>query len=78
MLSRRPHHREAIKQAEARVRAYHVAIVLRVVRNAMDYRNFLKDVPPHCAKDAGMRLRLWNSIDDAEPLLLDEDGTVRL
>jgi len=78
MQSRRPHHREALNQAEARVRAYHREIVLRVVRSARDYRNFLKDVPPHCAKDAGMRLRLWNSIDDAEPLLLDEEGTVRL
>ena len=78
MRSRIPHHREAEKQAEARARAYNVAIFVRFLRKVVDYKRFLRNVPPHCPKDAGMRLGIWSALEEVEPILADEEGTVRL
>jgi hypothetical protein len=78
MLSRRPHHREAEKQAEARARAYHREIVFAPIRTAKRWLALLKDFRPHCPEDAAFRLRLRADLEEAEPYLADEEGTVRL
>ena len=78
MLSRRPHHREAIKQEEARARAYHREILFAPLRTAKKYLAFLRDFRPLSPMDAAFRLRLRADLEEAEPYLTDEEGTVRL
>ena len=78
MRSRIPHHREAEKQAEARARAYHREILFAPLRTAKKWLVFLRDFRPHCPEDAAFRLRLRADLEEAEPYLADEEGTVRL
>ena len=78
MLSRRPHHREAIKQEEARARTFHRTKVFAPIKALGVLLEVLKTIRPRSVEEASARLRGRHTYDEALPYLLDEEGTVRL